>query len=122
MTLGAFFLILFPSYSQTQLEAPLFGNYEVMEGAPIETINISAEKVEAFVNSEVVERFFFHGKEEDHYIFEKVKLDVNSIDPSILKDRKLYDVQMTHLSSEEILLNLVHPNGNEQEIRIKKID
>lgn len=113
-------LFVFPLVSNAQIEEPLVGAYTITQGSEADQLIISSDKVEALINSNVVEKYFFYEKENDIYILEKVDLDVTSIDKSIKKDRRLFKVSLTHLSEESILLNITHPNGRNQEMIINK--
>lgn len=120
--LSIILLIFTPLFSLGQIEESLTGTYEVVEGEPIETFIISSDKVEALIDSETVEKFFFYEMEDETYILEKVKLDVTSIDTSIKKDRRLFKVIVTQLNSEKMQLNITHPNGTEQELILSKFE
>lgn len=120
--LGVLLLFISPLFTFAQIEAPLIGTYTVIEGSPIETFIISSDRVDATVDSQVVERFFFYEKEDETYILEKVKPEVTAIDLSVVKDRKLVKVNLTYLDSGEIQLNIDFPNGKEQELTMKKVE
>jgi hypothetical protein len=119
--LSVLLLLVSPFVSTAQIEAPLIGTFNVIDGSPIETFIISSDKVEAIIDSEVVEKFFFYEKEGYTYTLEKVNPEVTSIDLSITKDRKLISFSYTQLTPENIRLNIIFPNGKEQELTMRKV-
>lgn len=112
---GAMFFFL--NFSFGQIDTSLQGKYRVISGAPIEHIEISDEKVEAYIGNDLVEKFFYFDKYDNHYVFEIVALDVESIEPaSVEKDRKLMQVELNQLEDSKFLLKIRHPHGVLQEI------
>lgn len=118
--IGIVSLFLFPLIGNTQIETSLIGEYEVVEGSSLENIEIYSNKVEGFISSELVEKFFFYDMTGDTYILEKVKTEVTSIDISIAKERKLIGAEVSQISPTLVQLNISHPNGTEQEIKLKR--
>ncbi|WP_299207103.1 hypothetical protein [Brumimicrobium sp.] len=118
--LYAFIFLLIPFFSAGQIETSLVGEYTVSNGGPVDRFVISSEKVEAFANTELAEKYFFYAQEEQTYILEQVKLNVESIDPTINKDRKLIRVNLTELSPGVMQVDIHRPNGTTQELTMTR--
>jgi len=119
--LSMLLLFVYPFISNAQIEERLIGSYSVVSGSPAETIAISSDKVEVILKSEVIEKFFFYDKKNESYILELVDVNVTSVDHSIKKDRRLFNVSLLEHSSELMKLNMTHPNGMKQELILRKL-
>lgn|SRR5690554_1472984 len=113
-------VFLFIQVGHSQIESNYIGEYAVLSGSPAETIKIYDNKVEAFINDALVEKFFFYSKENELYLLEMVKPDVEEIDITIQKDRKIMKVGLTTQADNSLKLSLFLPNGSNQEMILER--